>query len=260
MNDGDSNMEDDPTLQDCCRRDLEASRKSDQLKERLREVDRTRQRERIEAAVLSEAPQHDSFDCTDPICDVGGCCGGIDAELQQVRERRLQQLRAQAACQAEAAALQYGILHNMPPDNALELILLAKLSLCYMASGAASDGDLDQIMQTLSRTQQDTLFLRAEFVAGSKLAEHCRMPGPGLVVLREGRPIAAGPLEAFFVDGRISSAAVDAWLQQSAMASPAFLPACAAGSTDSEGSDADDWKEPCALCGRTYPHEHVSAK
>jgi hypothetical protein len=56
----------------------------------------------------------------------------------------------------------------------------------------------------------------------------------GLVVLREGRPIAAGPLEVFFVDGRISSAAVDAWLQQSAMASPAFLPACAAGSTDSE--------------------------
>lgn len=40
-------------------------------------------------------------------------------ELQQVRERRMQQMRAQAERLKETASLQYGILHQLPPREAL---------------------------------------------------------------------------------------------------------------------------------------------
>ena len=43
----------------------------------------------------------------------------VTAELTILREQRLQQLRAAAALQQQAAAVQYGILHEVPHQQAL---------------------------------------------------------------------------------------------------------------------------------------------
>lgn len=58
----------------------------------------------------------------------------------------------------------------------------------------------------------------------------------GLVVLRAGRPVAAGPMEAFMIEGHFSSEAVEVWLLQCATAPLAPAPAA---SLSSRTSDAD---------------------
>lgn len=61
----------------------------------------------------------------------------------------------------------------------------------------------------------------------------------GLVCLREGRPVAAGPLDVFQIQGRLDAVAVAAWIAQGATAPFAHLPgAQKASPADSEVTPA----------------------
>eukprot|EP00208_Stichococcus_sp_RCC1054_P005375 CAMPEP_0206145326 /NCGR_PEP_ID=MMETSP1473-20131121/27034_1 /ASSEMBLY_ACC=CAM_ASM_001109 /TAXON_ID=1461547 /ORGANISM="Stichococcus sp, Strain RCC1054" /LENGTH=177 /DNA_ID=CAMNT_0053541489 /DNA_START=68 /DNA_END=597 /DNA_ORIENTATION=+ len=154
--------ENDPTLQDCCRRELKQQRQSQKLLAQLSAVDRSEQRTREAAAVLADAPQHDPFDCSDPDCSESGCCGAEEAVLRQLREARLRELRGRALREREASALQYGTLHQLPPTDALALIELAKLSVCLMTGGSSwMEGEADLILQDMARQQTDRLFVKA---------------------------------------------------------------------------------------------------
>jgi hypothetical protein len=130
---------------------------------------------------------------------------------------------------------------------------LAHQCVCHMAGGGvAADQAVDEALQLLARLHQHALFLRVPFERDGPLAQHCRMPGPGeqnvaapgalhahivpahapaarhplmsgrlpagLVCLREGIPMAAGPHQAFAAgdslpDGNI----INDWLQQAGL-------------------------------------------
>lgn len=254
---------DDPTLEDCCRRDLQQQARSAQLVKQLRQHDRTTERSKMADNVFALLPlPSDPYDGV--CCEHHGtdtCCQGTD--LQRLREQRLHQLRAAAARQRDAAALQYGVLHEAPQTEALAMLQLAQLCVCHMASGARSmDQAVDQLLRSLACTHMRTLFLRAPFQRDAPLADYCRMPGPGLVCLRGGKPISAGPHQAFAIGGGLPDGdAILAWLQQAGVLSTAsdWQHTQQPLERDSEGSEADDWDEPCTVCGRRYPHQHVAA-
>lgn len=54
-------------------------------------------------------------------------------------------------------------------------------------------------------------------------ATHTRSSAAGLACLRDGRPVAAGPAEAFMIDGSADAAAIAAWIDQAATAPIAML-------------------------------------
>ncbi len=139
-----------------CRRDLLQQAKSARIAFQLRQHDRTTERTDVAQRVLdTDAAPADPYDMccerhgTDACCQTSGGSGGRPArcgaqchsacsrrapaqcwyivpvaELHQLREQRMRQLRHAAAQQRDAAALQYGVLHQVPETDALVRLAL----------------------------------------------------------------------------------------------------------------------------------------
>lgn len=266
-------MAHDPTLQSCCRRDLEQQAATSRITAALAQQDRSMQRLEYAAAALNTGGNipADPWEARNEPRDSNHACEDEDcaetAELAKLREQRLSQLR-DAALRQQAASLQYGSLHQVLQDEALELIKLAKYSVGHLpAAGNTQVADeIDQLLQSLANRQQGTLFLRTQFDSSSALARYCRMPGPGMVCLRSGRPVTAASYLAFSEGGLLQEEVLLTWMQEAGVLqqeTPSVgQPPPPPPQNEDDGSEEseDDWDEPCNLCGRRYQHEHVQAQ
>lgn len=102
----------DPTLDQCCRRDIQSQVHRERIRHALQQQDRVDARERITAAVfcrdatrlaaMQEAP--------DPQASQHA---HIDSELEELRRQRLRQLQAQSAVQQEQRKVGFGTLNTV---------------------------------------------------------------------------------------------------------------------------------------------------
>lgn len=99
---------------------------------------------------------------------------------------------------------------------------------------------------------------------------HSQHMSAGLVCFREGSVIAAASLDCFGGLNGIMEEAVAKWMrEQQVLHTPESLqlwaaaqrqgrPRQAAGSAGSNSDEGgSDWQEPCDVCGRCYPHQHI---
>lgn len=118
----------DPTLEQCCRRDVQEQIKVARLKQSLKSVDRSDAHLRLQHGVLG-APgagasalqqgvqvqqQQQNPETSDLDSDFGS---EDDAELEQLRQQRMQQLQQQAAQAKQLQQEGYGKLNDVVPSG-----------------------------------------------------------------------------------------------------------------------------------------------
>ncbi|PSC69616.1 thioredoxin domain-containing 9-like protein [Micractinium conductrix] len=266
----------DPTLEACCQRDLEAAALEARLKAQLSLHDRSKERERAAARVFggdaaaaaAAAAQHQQL-----VEDQLGS-GDDDALMGRLREARLRELRTAADARSEAQRAGHGTLGDVPEAGLLRAAQQAAPApfVAHLAlDGSPLDDDLDEHLTTLAARYLGTRFVRSRIALHSTL--HLRLrtpPGPGLLCFREGSLVGAAPLDRFGAPECILEEEVDKWLRklQVLVLQPgggaAAAAATAAGRRDGGGGDSGseeeaggEWEQPCEVCGRRYPHQHI---
>eukprot|EP00887_Chlorella_sp_A99_P006174 scaffold3.g6174.t1 len=266
----------DPTLESCCRRDLEERARAERIKAELSLHDRSTVREALRQQVVGAPPRGAA-------ADAGGLEGEGeegDAELARLRTVRLQQMQQEAQHKAELQQRGLGSLASVPEADLLATARRAEQSVVvHLAYEGVEVGDvLDEHLGSLAHRFLGTRFLRVRVSPRSTL--HLRLgapPRPSLVCLWEGSVIGAIGLDCFGAPESIAEEEVDRWLRQRhVLHTPESLEAWAAAqrqggagmgplggaargseSDSDDGGSGSDWQLPCEVCGRRYPHQHV---
>ncbi|KAL4458222.1 hypothetical protein ABPG75_013087 [Micractinium tetrahymenae] len=271
----------DPTLEACCQRDLEQAAVVARLKAQLSLHDPSKERLRAAARVLGAAPPLQAAAELGSDLDSGS---EDDELIGRLRDARLQELQTAARRQAELQAAGHGTLRDVPESRLLrEAERCAGPLVCHLAlTGSPLDDEVDEHLVSLAHRFLGTRFVRTAISLASSL--HLRLhtpPGPGLLCFRDGSLVGAAGLDRFGAPDCIQEEAVDKWLRQlrvlaAAPGSSSSVAAAAAaarpggtalGQGSSGGSDEeeeeeeeeeqDDWQQPCEVCGRRYPHQHI---
>jgi hypothetical protein len=96
----------------------------------------------------------------------------------------------------------------------------------------------------------------------------------GLLCFKDGSLVGAAPLDNFGALDCLLEEAVEGWLRrlrmlrdapsgEGAAASSGAAGALSSAGSDSEGDSengeaaGDGWQQPCEVCGRRYPHQHI---
>lgn len=237
----------------------------DPSKERLRAV------ERVLGAVPPQTADADLASDLDS--------GSEDDELiAQLRDARMRELQVAARQRAQLQAAGHGAVQHVPEGRLLrEAEGCAGPLVCHLAlSGSPLDDELDEHLASLAHRFLGTRFVRAAIRPASTLHLRLRMPpGPGLLCFRKGSLVGAAGLDRFGAPDCIQEEAVDKWLRQlcvlaaapggssaaavaAAQASgPAAAPDDGASTSEEEEEEAEEWQQPCEVCGRRYPHQHI---
>eukprot|EP00891_Asterochloris_glomerata_P004050 jgi/Astpho2/4050/Aster-x0618 len=161
-------MADDPTLQGCCRKDLQQQARAAEIKTSLLAVDPSQAKQKLQQQVISTQPYKEDFD------------SNSDAGLEALRRLRLQQLQGEAQLHSGLQAAGRGAVISVADDQ-----LLA----CEQ---------LDDHLDTLAHRYLGTAFLR------TRLSRHSRLPAvlglppaPALLIMRARSLIGKAPLHAF---------------------------------------------------------------
>lgn len=279
----------DPTLDQCCRRDIESQIRSEQIRQTLQQHDRVDTRQRVTStaicrdpgklAVLQDLPQPK----VSQLKDYEGVLSA-DHELEQLRRQRLRQLQAQAAVQQEQRQAEFGCL-NMVQESKLMGLLSDPPGLGCVVVHLAVQGyepcnALDECLDSAAAQYRGTYFARVVVSRSSGIAAQLQLPHgvPALLVCRDGAVLGKAALHQFGQHD-IWEEEVLAYLKRfkvlsagSSTANGTSRSAAAAGgrggrrdgSSDADSdSDAiqagDDWQQPCEVCGRTYAHTHIRA-
>ncbi|KAK9916620.1 hypothetical protein WJX75_004968 [Coccomyxa subellipsoidea] len=257
-------LDDDPTLADCCRRDLQEQKYTQRIKEQLLSHDRTYERIdlaksaflRDQGAIREALKREEELDSLATDSDE-------DAALQDMRELRLRQLHQQNAMKEEAALLGAGSLQGVPEQDLQRVIQEASAAamVCHLCvPGCEADTLLDEILDSLAHEYRGTAFLRSP-LSGPRspvLAQFGLLWASGLVCFRKGDVSGRAPLESLGTHGEIFEESVLRFLRRSGA-----LHVASSGTElekeESNGSEGEEseWQEPCAICGRRYYHEHI---
>lgn len=247
----------DPTLQDCCRRDLLLQHKSAKLKEQLLQQDRTIERSRLMRQVVVQPPQTASSDSSGLESDADT----DDEELQRLRSLRLAEMKVQAAQASSRQAAGLGTLQTLQPSALLgEVEQRGGYCVCHLlVPGYEPSQLLDEHLEVLAHRHQHTFFARVPLSRNSSLVSLLQLPEiPALVCFRSGTVVGRVGLTQFGAPHQLQEEQVDAYLTRLKMLhgteDGASADACASEDDIEPGRYA-----PCEVCGRAYPHEHVRA-
>ena len=228
-------LDDDPTLQDCCRRDLEQEAKASRQQAALSRVDRAARAElarKLGGAVVPPPPRAEKDDDLESDFDDLDDDDDDEASLAQLRDLRLSQLKLQQREQKERKRennddLGPGRLSEVKTSKVFSLA--ASLSrggtrkkelpfVVHLADAGSSTGaSLDELLETLAGDFRGSRFARAgggpssksTEVRASVLAAASLVPsaaaaaaaregaGGVLAVFRGGFLVAAVPVSAF---------------------------------------------------------------
>lgn len=282
----------DPTLDQCCRRDIQSQIAKERIRQCLQREDRIDARQRAAAAAVCTDPAalaaarlqnashpkqqqqlqqiQDDDDELDSEEDEG------DAELAMLRQQRLAQLRAQGAAQQEARRSGFGSLNDVkesqllnmlrePPGRGLLVVHLA-------VQGHEPCNTLDECLAAAAAQYRGTYFARVVVQRGSPLVSRLQLPQgvPALLVVLHG--LVAGKAHISQFGGHdIWEEEVMAYLRRFKVLSTGDAQqqrSSAARGGDDDGDDRSSEDEdgqaegrgaPCEVCGRTYAHTHVRA-
>ncbi|PRW60072.1 thioredoxin domain-containing 9-like protein [Chlorella sorokiniana] len=263
----------DPTLEACCRRDLEAQAVEARLKAQLSLADRSKERQRLAARVLG-TPAQQQQQQQQQAGELGSDLESEEDEelMGRMRAQRLAQLQQAAEARARLQAAGHGGLVDVPEARLLREAEASTCPLvCHLAfEGSPLDDELDEHLAQLAHRYLGTRFVRARISLRSTL--HLRLrtpPGPGLLCFRDGSLVAAAGLDCFGAPDCLLEETVDKWLRQhKGVLLESAAPAAARRGSDGAGSsgdnsgsgseeEGDEWQQPCEVCGRRYPHQHI---
>lgn len=293
-------LADDPTLQDCCRRDLQEQAQVARLKAELTLHDPTLARLRLARQTISSRPPNKHLNRQDshlqhhPEAEDEDQDADDDYMLQKLRKTRLQQLQqASSATRTTTPAatrlhssFQAGTLVDATISELADFLELSSSSsttaiktttaiVCHFAlEGSPIDDQADELLLSLAHQHPKTHFLRVMLprhgfsTSGGGGGENIGLPpGHSGVMCCSGDSIITAPLSLFFsVDSDeeeeedLDDEALERWLEKQGV-----LLVSDGGNDNSVGSreeeggeeDEEDKYEPCEVCGRCYPHQHV---
>ncbi|KAF6256722.1 hypothetical protein COO60DRAFT_84517 [Scenedesmus sp. NREL 46B-D3] len=282
----------DPTLDQCCRRDLQSQIAKEQIRQSLQREDRIDARQRAAAAAVCRDPavlaaaslQESHQQQQGQQLQAGETLDGElvaegDAELAVLRQQRLTQLRAQGAEQQEAQRSGFGSLNDVqeaklvallrePPGRGLLVVHLA-------VQGHEPCNTLDECLAAAAAQYRGTYFARVVVQRGSPLVSRLQLPlgVPALLVAVQGSLLGKAHITQFGGHD-VWEEEVLAYLRRFKVLSAgdaqprlghSVAGARVAGdddgnsSSEEESGQADGWAAPCEVCGRTYAHTHVRA-
>ncbi|KAF8070999.1 hypothetical protein HT031_001080 [Scenedesmus sp. PABB004] len=288
----------DPTLDQCCRRDLDDQIARERIRACLQAADRVDARTRAAAAavvrdagvVAAAAAAADAADADAAAAAAAAAAadgsaaqprepGGGEGELAALRAARLAQLRAAAAAQAAGARAGLGSLNDVPEGKLLGLlaeppgrgVLVAHLAV----AGHEPCNALDETLAAAAARYRGTYFARVVVARGTPLVARLQLPGgvPALLVARDGALLGRAQLSQFGGHDIWEEEVLSylrrfrALLGGEGEAGGARRPGGAdddAGASSGDESDGGgqgrgDWSAACEVCGRSYPHTHVRA-
>jgi hypothetical protein len=130
----------DPTLDQCCRRDIQSQIAKERIRQCLQREDRIDARQRVSAAAVCRDPaalaaaslqeqhlqvqqqlENDELN-SDEFLEDGEAADAADAELAMLRQQRLAQLRAQSAAQQEVQRSGFGNLNDVQEGKLMALL------------------------------------------------------------------------------------------------------------------------------------------
>lgn len=184
------------------------------------------------------------------------------AEVSRLRELRVRELRAQAARHAELEQLGRGIVATLTEREAAALVAEAPrpVVLHMGTSGFAACEEVDEALAGCSGRWRDVHLATTDIRRTSDWPIRLGLQGvPCLAAFARGKLVAQATFHAFGWPEGIDAEAVELWMRR---VLPPLLgqqqEAGRRGKDESEEEDAGPI-EPCAVCGKCYPHEHVKA-
>ncbi|WIA31803.1 hypothetical protein OEZ86_002671 [Tetradesmus obliquus] len=287
----------DPTLDQCCRRDIQSQMAKERIRQSLQREDRIDARQRLAAeavcrdpAALAAASLQETLqqqraaaaafkNRNDELDSDLEAEGEGDAELAALRQQRLAQLRAQGAAQQQAQRSGFGSLNDVQEGQLLPLLReppgRGVLVVHLAVQGFEPCNTLDECLAAAAAQYRGTYFARVVVQRGSALVARLQLPQgvPALLVALQGLVLGKAHISQFGAHD-IWEEEVMAYLRrfkalstgdaQQRPARPGASSAAAAsddenGSSDEEDTQADGRDAPCEVCGRTYAHTHVRA-
>lgn len=234
-------------------------------------------------ALLALLPRLGPASTLSPCCHAPHITALVPPPAARLRALRVAEMREAAARKAAAQARGLGAQLSVGEGA---LLGAARSSDQPLVAHLAHEGVeacevLDEHLSALAHSHLGTRFLRVP--VGRRSSLHLRLgapPGPALVAFWEGSVLGAASLERFgAAEGVLLEEEVDRWLcALHVLHTPESLQAWAAeqrrrpgrrqggeGGTssggesdeDGDGRGGDDWQQPCEVCGRAYPHEHI---
>ena len=157
------------------------------------------------------------------------------------------ELKRQSAAKARGA----GCVKTVDSGELKQMLQAQKKSnppiVCkFSVLGSRLNDELDEIMDTLAAEQTAVSFVRIARPEGSVMDSRQAATQPALCWFERGNVQSALFGEEMGGPGAVEELLVRKWVKASAKRH---------GEDDDE--DNDDGDDPCKLCGRTYPHEHI---
>lgn len=269
----------DVPLAACCERDLKMQREGARMRAALRAVDRAMQRQDLrEATVLAErlpqgrAPAEESAggsSSDESSLEGSDGEGGDDGFLLALRERRLEELRAQGGGpeqlvpQKAAAAVPARVVRRRGYADMQERRVLREsrrpgFMVAHLAvPGHSASAEADELLADLADAHPKTRFVRVALEGGhgAGLAQSLCVPDlPAMVTFRSGDVVGNASYAMLGKDGEVHEELLRRHLEQ--VGAIQRRPA-GSGSESSEEEGDEPLVAPCVVCGRTYPHTHV---
>ena len=265
----------DPTLEACCRRDLEDQLRTARLKAQLAPQDRSQARQRLAAQVLGAAlapgDEKDDLDSDSdelgewgrrPWSDDGGSLISSPSCAEELRRLRLEEMQREMRIRSALQSEGHGGVSTVSAAKLDRTIAeaVAAYVVCHFGIEGDTQGDaIDQRLEGLAARFVGTRFLRCPMPPASPLPQRFGLPpGPGLVVLFQGTIVAVvGEYDLECGADEDAEDAVERWLQRRRCLVGDANAAAAPAPVSDDDDDGDEWNKPCDECGRRYPHQHV---
>lgn len=214
----------DPTMDQCCRRDVQQQINQERIRHALQQQDRVDARQRMAAATIRrdappDASGSSSVDSRGPEQqqphaqhehhskqqqEQQGASEGDDAELQRLREQRLRQLRAESAVKQEQRQEGFGRLNTVQESNLLKLCIhdppgRGLLVVHLAVQGYEPCNTLDECLEEAAAHYRGTYFVRCVVSRGTPLVAQLQLPHgiPALLVVKHGAVLGKAHINQF---------------------------------------------------------------
>lgn len=258
-----------PRPSGCCEKDMQKQREAAAMLRELSEVDASTARMKLVAGVVGDAEAAAAADGSDDDW-ANSDFEDDDAELREIQEARLRELKGAAAnAAAEARRARYVELKESALGEALRAS--SRVAVHVVLEGAEQCARIDEVFDNLAPAFPKTKFVRICPRGDAAIMRQYRIAAlPAVLAFRRGQLAAMScALDDFGGADDFDEERVTRWLaKHDAVPGHPFAEVGKKVDSDAssdEGNDSDSDGElfgvnkPCETCGRTYPHKHIRA-
>eukprot|EP00798_Chlamydomonas_sp_ICE-L_P018729 gene18729-25260_t len=261
---------DDPTLDECCRRDIREQKQVAVLKATLLTFDTTNERIHIAQQVAAMPPPADSKPEEEDDTSWDGSDDDGDHVLEAMRSKRMEELKRMQELELKQTLNGVHALIDVRHADLLKRIEATEgCCVCHLSvEGFEPCAQLDEHLAVLAYQNEGTAFLRSSVFKKSALKEAFQIDFlPALLSFKDGCLVGRTPLSQFGNMSDILEEQVTAYLHRlGVLRKQLKSKAVNQGRVDSSDEEEEEEEEkqeqldkPCEICGRMYAHEHVKA-